>query len=115
MNAKEETRLFNAVAALLGRATVSMAFRYDLTALVAETKINLPRRRIFDKVSDLLTTFDMVKLVGEWVVAEIEGTRVQFCRLSANFDEYGNGEVDAIRKTLGKEIDEDADDEDADD
>jgi len=83
MNSKEFKRLGGMVVTLLKSATVDN-FQYTLTDLPDITTLNCPRSRLFPQVSDLLTCKDIIAEVGDWVVAEVEGTKVQFNRLSTN-------------------------------
>lgn len=83
MNQVEFTRLTRAVVALLTKVQYD-DFRYDLTALIDLTKVNLPKRKLMDTVSDCLTLNSTVAAVGSWVVAEVEGCSVQFNKLSTH-------------------------------
>ena len=83
MNKKEFEFLTQTIVELLKIATVDN-FRADLTSVIDLTKVNLPKRKLFDAVSDVLTLSSVCSEVGEWVIAEVEGCSVQFNRLSVN-------------------------------
>lgn len=100
-NKVEFNRLAAAVTSLLNSATVP-AFQYDLRNLIDLSKVNLPKSRLRSTVSDILTLHSVIAEVGDWVVAEIEGNKVQFSRLSFNKSPVGNLEDTIISILSGR-------------
>jgi hypothetical protein len=55
-------------------------FRHNLLALAKEAGVsNTPRRKLFDHFADALTFTEVCQAVGGmWLLAEVEGSEVQF-------------------------------------
>ena len=81
MNHKEYQRLVDAITLVLKRATVD-SFRFNLLRVTNLSEVNLPRRKWFTTIDDILTLNNVCNEVGQWVISEIESDLVQFSKLS---------------------------------
>lgn len=107
-------RLATSVIALLTGRTEP--FRYDLTELVRDAGVsNTPRRKWFNEVSDVLTCLSVIKQIGDWCIAEVEGSDVQFnpvvpkaekvaasTRAEPNRAEFNQAKLTALAEFLSK-------------
>ena len=85
MNKKEEIRFEKDLGELLEEAGGGHdGFVCDLNKVFDLRNYNISRRRVSELVSDMLTGTSFCDQYGHWVVAEVEGTIVQFTKITNN-------------------------------
>lgn len=81
-NEKEWNRMIDVVDKLLLDNESMESFRVDLKQIVLKANANIPKRKAFEVVNDILSLTSVCDQHGSWVIAEIEGTEAQISKLT---------------------------------